>query len=751
MRRQFQVRLLLPVIIGICIGIIFKHFYDPIPNVLCKPERYQYEKMSKISKVLKRDNVQKIQHVDPVAVKPKSSHFNYDFRPYFVYSELGFKFDVVVGIMTYEQHLTSFALAINNTWSQDLSKVIFFTPYSKDSKFHDRYNVRFNLNVVQLPDIVEGSSPLEFSYRILKYMKDHFSNSYKWFVQTPDDIYIDPKNLMQFLYSLNSSIDAYIGHPVKIKAPSKHDKVVDSSRYYCSQRSAIILSRTTLLKLSVSPNLFNSPFDIALADSIFKDIGIHCRSNGNFQDLFVLDKVKKNQYIKTEYNHQNIIAVSGLTSPRMFYEVTKKKVLYKLQQTKQDVKQLQHIIRSLLPKLPAEVPEKTLHWPIGFPPPFKPATRFEVIKWTYFDDKRFYAFSDGEAVSNDEIYRNDVSEIFETMKYVIHKEHAVSKQYLKLVNGYRRLDPQRGAEYSFDVRKQISNTNKFDIIRMHVLRPFTKVEALTMPAATEQKGIHIVLPVLREDINRYETFLQMYKRVCLQTGENVVLLTVFINIRGGEFEGAESDQFVEPKRLIARYKHSYMWAQLPWLQVGVKQHSPVLIMDIVSMKLPSNALIFLMSLSTEFTINFLNRCRVNVVSGIQVFFPIPFIQYDPKIAFQNKPLLTFVDVHRDNGFWDETSDDTACFNNHDYKNLRMSKSNFLDESSNVEESLLHVFQSSDIQVFRAVDSELRKGYVAPTCVKEDDAQYNQCVRHASRRHASRAQLAYYLFQKKTVL
>lgn len=94
--------------------------------------------------------------------------------------------------------------------------------------------------------------------------------------------------------------------------------------------------------------------------------------------------------------------------------------------------------------LTLEVPEKTLHWPIGFPPPFKPATRFEVIKWTYFDDKRFYAFSDGEAVSNDEIYRNDVSEIFETMKYVIHKEHAVSKQYLKLVNGYRRLDPQRG-------------------------------------------------------------------------------------------------------------------------------------------------------------------------------------------------------------------------------------------------------------------------------------------------------------------
>ena len=45
----------------------------------------------------------------------------------------------------------------------------------------------------------------------------------------------------------------------------------------------------------------------------------------------------------------------------------------------------------------------------------------------------------------------------------------------------------------------------------------------------------------------------MYKRVCLQTGENVVLLTVFINIRVGQFEGEEKeDPFIKSKNLIAR-------------------------------------------------------------------------------------------------------------------------------------------------------------------------------------------------------
>ena len=67
-----------------------------------------------------------------------------------------------------------------------------------------------------------------------------------------------------------------------------------------------------------------------------------------------------------------------------------------------------------------------------------------------------------------------------------------------------------------------------------------------------------------------------------------------------------------------RYKQKYTWAQLPWIQIGVKYNSLKLLMDIVTMKLPANALIFLTSLGMEFSINFLNRCRVNALNGEQV-------------------------------------------------------------------------------------------------------------------------------------
>ena len=67
----------------------------------------------------------------------------------------------------------------------------------------------------------------------------------------------------------------------------------------------------------------------------------------------------------------------------------------------------------------------------------------------------------------------------------------------------------------------------------------------------------------------------------------------------------------------SRYKQKYTWAQLPWIQIGVQQSSLTLLMDIVTMKLPPNALIFLTALGVEFNVNFLNRCRVNALSGEQ--------------------------------------------------------------------------------------------------------------------------------------
>lgn len=88
--------------------------------------------------------------------------------------------------------------------------------------------------------------------------------------------------------------------------------------------------------------------------------------------------------------------------------------------------------------------------------------------------------------------------------------------------------------------------------RVHLLRPYTTVENILMPTAIEQRGIHLVLPVLRNDTKRLDDFFQMYQKVCLQTGENVVLLTVFVNVRDAGQEKNKGDIFADGKAIISR-------------------------------------------------------------------------------------------------------------------------------------------------------------------------------------------------------
>ena len=147
-----------------------------------------------------------------------------------------------------------------------------------------------------------------------------------------------------------------------------------------------------------------------------------------------------------------------------------------------------------------------------------------------------------------------------------------------------------------------------------------------------------------------------------------------------------------------------------------------------------------------------HQCLVVTTSFVlpfQVFFPIPFAEYNPQLVYKTKQKPTFVEVHRNNGFWDRLDSTTACFNNKDYKDIRMLKDDFLDENQSTKRTLLDVFNESKLQVFRAVDAELRKRYSATICFKNENVTfYHACTQNTGQRLGSRAQLAQLLFQSE---
>ncbi|EDO44753.1 predicted protein, partial [Nematostella vectensis] len=697
-RPWIRFRSLTPAIIGVSLGFALSMLYIPVVEQQClfdmeESQVYVVGKDDKswnwASKEERKTTPSPTAKTDPIShttVAPKETHFNYGLRPYYVASELGHRDKLLVGVLTTEDQLDTFALAINNTWGPDLPSLIFFIPYSRDVEFHEKYTKILGFPVVQLDiDSEEETVPqLRTSFKMFKYMHDHYINNYDWFFRAEHDMYLKADKLLEFLSSVNSSEDNYIGHPAAVSYRNQ-DTAYNNDLYryehYCLGGGGVALSRTTLLKLV--PNLdtcieesLTESEDVELGRCLYNNIGVQCTWSyevcspnrkfhylefHNFQipkDLSIPDILKDRRVL-------HATSIHPIRTPSVMYHVHRYFTELELNKTFVETRSLQTSIRDLLPLLPEE---KHPSWPLGFQFPFQPKSRFEVIEWQYFTEHASYGFTEvNPEVKLEGDYKKDVHEVVSTAYKMLSRESPHEKKWL--INGYRRVDPRRGAEYILDIGLKGGDGNE-EHRRVHMLRPFTKVESIQMVTATEQRGVHLVVPVGKDDTDRLEKFLQMYQRVCLQTGENVVLLTVFVNVRGSGEDGHAPEKFAEEKALIARYKQKFTWAQLPWIQIGVQHNSLTLLADIVTMKLPSNALIFLTTLGVEFTVGFLNRCRVNALSGQQVFFPVPFAYYDTDIVFNQNRVPDVLPLHRDMGHWDTDSYNLVCFNNKDYKENR---------------------------------------------------------------------------------
>ena len=78
-----------------------------------------------------------------------------------------------------------------------------------------------------------------------------------------------------------------------------------------------------------------------------------------------------------------------------------------------------------------------------------------------------------------------------------------------------------------------------------------------------------------------------------------------------------------------------------------------------------------------------------------MFFPIPFAYYDPNIVYRQTKAPDVIPVHRDTGHWDQGPRDMTCFDNKDYKDLRMNSDDFLKEHISPASDLMKVKMKFD--------------------------------------------------------
>ena len=83
-----------------------------------------------------------------------------------------------------------------------------------------------------------------------------------------------------------------------------------------------------------------------------------------------------------------------------------------------------------------------------------------------------------------------------------------------------------------------------------------------------------------------------------------------------------------------------------------------------------------------------------------MFFPVPDAYYDPNIVYRQTKIPDVVPIHKDTGHWDQGERQMACFDNKDYKDMRMNSDDFLKEQKSQERALMQVksFFWSDINL-----------------------------------------------------
>jgi hypothetical protein len=55
----------------------------------------------------------------------------------------------------------------------------------------------------------------------------------------------------------------------------------------------------------------------------------------------------------------------------------------------------------------------TIQWPLGVPPSFKPPTRFDVLRWDYFNETHIYLKTDNDVIDPMKgIFSNQIQSVY---------------------------------------------------------------------------------------------------------------------------------------------------------------------------------------------------------------------------------------------------------------------------------------------------------------------------------------------------
>lgn len=682
-------------------------------------------------------------------------------RPRYYSTELGIREKLFIGVITSQQYLYSRDTAINKTVAHIVDKVRYFISIPEGTKPN-----------VTLPGIVgfTDTRTILKPFHTMKYIIDNYLENYDYYFLIKDISYINVKKLVEFVNKISVSQNVHVG-------------VLGDISTYCSLDSGILLSNSVIQELKNNldwcvKNAYSDSDDINFGRCIVHSISTPC-SNHIQGQKFLYTKLKSTFLF--EQNLKELVRNKEFLNSLVIYPIYDHLFVYKLNtyfatiKTIEIQKKILNIRKTILNMQNlGPLQQRNVSWPIGNQPGNNAIGRFDILRWTYFNQTHLFLNTDFSTIQELKTdVKFDIDRIINITVFNIIFNSQIALKFNKLLNGYQRFDASRGMDYILDLEFINISTKKILRKRIEVCKPLGKVEILPVPYVTENTRINIILIVNLSKKQDALNFLEQYALDCMEKKYKTFLMMVLLYNFDSASKGRE-DIYYEIKQyaLFLAEKYKKQQSKITWLSIRLpnivtsvktNQLLNIAVTDLCMRKFTSESLILFVETGIQLRLDYLNRVRMNTINQYQIFSPIPFIEYHPDIVHINDVKKVNTDINRNYGKYDEYNFNNIAFYVRDYNIMRKTIESsipiihsdrdilsILKLSQNIAiSSLFEMFVSfSNMHTLRAIEPALKVRYTNITCV--DNININMfCIQSKSRYLGRRSQLARLILDYQT--
>ena len=398
----------------------------------------------------------------------------------------------------------------------------------------------------------------------------------------------------------------------------------------------------------------------------------------------------------------------------------------------------------------------------GMPPSlnkYRPEDVDEILPWNFLSRSIDSMETLNPRRAIDPSLREGVEDVIrEVMEGInmLSKERGRIIDFKELLYGYYRVNPKFGVDYILDLllsyKKYRGRKMMFPVRRhAYLQQPFgplvvRKSESESRVDMAAQR-IHFIVP-LAGRLPIFERFMDNFRRVCIETDDNVRLVIVLFPTM------ADDDPLDEIRELLAAYRLRFgAWRNFELEVIERKEsfaRAAALELGASSCHTADDCLLFFIDVDMVFNKEALHRIRKHTIRHRQMYFPIVFSQYDPSFEDDDPESLAFNQIHSstfdiddDRGYWRFYGFGIASLYRSDLKQvggMNLSIHGWGKEDVDLFDRVIR----SNLTVFRAADPGLIHVFHPIECdVHLETKQRTMCQGSLANTYASQRRLAQY--------